>query len=200
MLPLECVVRGYITGSGWKDYLATGEVCGHVLPEGLTESDRLPQPLFTPSTKARQATTRTSAATRPPSSSATASRRWSAPPSTCTGSPQRTPSRAGSSCRHEIRARPRRRWRARARRRGVHSGFVPLLAGGSLRAGRAATIVRQAVRARLLRVGGLGQDVSGAGAAGTRRRRDAREVHRGVRTVDRHLFEEYVADPEVVLR
>jgi phosphoribosylaminoimidazole-succinocarboxamide synthase len=53
MLPLECVVRGYITGSGWKDYLATGEVCGHVLPDGLTESDRLPQPLFTPSTKAQ---------------------------------------------------------------------------------------------------------------------------------------------------
>ncbi|HEX7311500.1 MAG TPA: phosphoribosylaminoimidazolesuccinocarboxamide synthase [Gaiellaceae bacterium] len=53
MLPLECVVRGYITGSGWKDYLATGEVCGHVLPEGLTESERLPQPIFTPSTKAQ---------------------------------------------------------------------------------------------------------------------------------------------------
>jgi phosphoribosylaminoimidazole-succinocarboxamide synthase len=53
MLPLECVVRGYITGSGWKDYLATGEVCGHFLPEGLTESERLPQPLFTPSTKAQ---------------------------------------------------------------------------------------------------------------------------------------------------
>jgi len=53
MLPLECVVRGYITGSGWKDYRATGEVCGHVLPEGLTESERLPQPLFTPSTKAQ---------------------------------------------------------------------------------------------------------------------------------------------------
>jgi phosphoribosylaminoimidazole-succinocarboxamide synthase len=53
MLPLECVVRGYITGSGWKDYLATGEVCGHVLPESLTESERLPQPLFTPSTKAQ---------------------------------------------------------------------------------------------------------------------------------------------------
>ena len=53
MLPLECVVRGYITGSGWKDYLATGEVCGHVLPDGLTESNRLPQPLFTPSTKAQ---------------------------------------------------------------------------------------------------------------------------------------------------
>jgi phosphoribosylaminoimidazole-succinocarboxamide synthase len=52
MLPLECVVRGYITGSGWKDYKATGVVCGHELPEGLTESEKLPEPIFTPSTKA----------------------------------------------------------------------------------------------------------------------------------------------------
>ncbi|HWH55660.1 MAG TPA: phosphoribosylaminoimidazolesuccinocarboxamide synthase [Gaiellaceae bacterium] len=52
MLPLECVVRGYITGSGWKDYQATGATSGHVLPEGLRESDRLPEPIFTPSTKA----------------------------------------------------------------------------------------------------------------------------------------------------
>ena len=53
MLPLECVVRGYLTGSGWKDYVATGEVCGHRLPAGLQESARLPAPLFTPSTKAQ---------------------------------------------------------------------------------------------------------------------------------------------------
>jgi phosphoribosylaminoimidazole-succinocarboxamide synthase len=53
MLPVECVVRGYITGSGWKDYLATGEVCGHRLAEGLRESARLPEPIFTPSTKAQ---------------------------------------------------------------------------------------------------------------------------------------------------
>ncbi|HVC87796.1 MAG TPA: phosphoribosylaminoimidazolesuccinocarboxamide synthase [Gaiellaceae bacterium] len=52
MLPIECVVRGYLSGSGWKDYLATGEVCGHRLPEGLLESERLPQPIFTPATKA----------------------------------------------------------------------------------------------------------------------------------------------------
>ena len=52
MLPVECVVRGYITGSGWKDYQATGKVSGHTLPDGLKESDRLPEPLFTPSTKA----------------------------------------------------------------------------------------------------------------------------------------------------
>jgi phosphoribosylaminoimidazole-succinocarboxamide synthase len=53
MLPIECVVRGYLAGSGWKDYLATGEVCGHRLPEGLRESDRLPEPIFTPATKAQ---------------------------------------------------------------------------------------------------------------------------------------------------
>jgi phosphoribosylaminoimidazole-succinocarboxamide synthase len=52
MLPVECVVRGYITGSGWKDYQATGAVSGIKLPDGLRESDRLPEPLFTPSTKA----------------------------------------------------------------------------------------------------------------------------------------------------
>jgi len=52
MLPVECVVRGYITGSGWKDYLATGKVSGIELPAGLQESQELPEPLFTPSTKA----------------------------------------------------------------------------------------------------------------------------------------------------
>jgi phosphoribosylaminoimidazole-succinocarboxamide synthase len=54
VFPVECVVRGYLAGSGWKDYLRTGEVCGHRLPEGLRESDELPEPIFTPSTKAEQ--------------------------------------------------------------------------------------------------------------------------------------------------
>jgi phosphoribosylaminoimidazole-succinocarboxamide synthase len=53
MLPIECVVRGYLAGSGWKDYRATGEVCGHRLPTRLRESDRLPAPIFTPATKAQ---------------------------------------------------------------------------------------------------------------------------------------------------
>jgi phosphoribosylaminoimidazole-succinocarboxamide synthase len=52
MLPIECVVRGYLSGSGWKDYTATGTVCGHQLPAGLTESAELPEPIFTPATKA----------------------------------------------------------------------------------------------------------------------------------------------------
>ncbi len=52
MLPIECVVRGYLVGSGWKEYRASQSVCGHALPAGLREADRLPQTLFTPSTKA----------------------------------------------------------------------------------------------------------------------------------------------------
>ena len=53
MLPIECVVRGYLSGSGWKDYSKSGLVCGHRLPAGLRESDRLPEPIFTPATKAQ---------------------------------------------------------------------------------------------------------------------------------------------------
>jgi len=52
-LPIECVARGYLSGSGWKDYRATGELCGIRLPPGLRESDRLPEPIFTPATKAQ---------------------------------------------------------------------------------------------------------------------------------------------------
>jgi phosphoribosylaminoimidazole-succinocarboxamide synthase len=51
-LPIECVVRGYVSGSGWKDYQRTGQICGIALPPGLRESDRLPEPIFTPATKA----------------------------------------------------------------------------------------------------------------------------------------------------
>jgi phosphoribosylaminoimidazole-succinocarboxamide synthase len=54
MLPLECVVRGYLSGSGWKDYRESGAVCGHTLQPGLEESARLPEPIFTPSTKAQE--------------------------------------------------------------------------------------------------------------------------------------------------
>ncbi len=54
MLPIECVVRGYLAGSGWADYRKTGVVCGHALPTGLRESERLPEPIFTPATKATE--------------------------------------------------------------------------------------------------------------------------------------------------
>ena len=54
VVPVECIVRGYITGSGWKDYQKTGGICGIALPAGLKECDRLPEPIFTPSSKAEQ--------------------------------------------------------------------------------------------------------------------------------------------------
>jgi len=54
MLPIECVVRGYLSGSGWKSYQQSGEVCGITLPDGLRESDKLPEPIFTPTTKATE--------------------------------------------------------------------------------------------------------------------------------------------------
>ncbi len=54
VIPFECVVRGYLAGSGWKDYRQSGALCGHRLPEGLVESSKLPEPLFTPATKAEQ--------------------------------------------------------------------------------------------------------------------------------------------------
>lgn len=54
VFPVECVVRGYLVGSGWKDYKRTGEVCGHKLPAGLRESDKLAEPIFTPATKAEE--------------------------------------------------------------------------------------------------------------------------------------------------
>jgi phosphoribosylaminoimidazole-succinocarboxamide synthase len=54
VFPVECVVRGYLAGSGWKDYQQTGEICGHILPVGLLESDKLPNPIFTPATKAAE--------------------------------------------------------------------------------------------------------------------------------------------------
>ena len=54
VFPVECVVRGYLEGSGWKDYKRTGKICGHELPEGLRQCDKLPEPLFTPATKAAE--------------------------------------------------------------------------------------------------------------------------------------------------
>ncbi len=53
VFPVECIVRGYLEGSGWKDYLQTGKICGHVLPENLRQCEKLPEPLFTPATKAQ---------------------------------------------------------------------------------------------------------------------------------------------------
>ena len=98
MLPVEIVVRGYLAGSGWVDYQASGAVCGHALPAGLRESDRLPEPIVTPATKAAEGhdlniTEAEAEALCGRDAYARRARRRSR----STRSPRRTPRRAGSS-------------------------------------------------------------------------------------------------------
>ena len=101
VLPIECVVRGYLSGSGWKEYGASGSVCGIPLPDGLRESDRLPEPVFTPGLEGApgRSTTRTSPSSGSSSSSAIAHaealRQLSHPPVRAAGS--RSARRRGSS-------------------------------------------------------------------------------------------------------
>ena len=152
MLPVECVVRGYITGSGWKDYQATGAVSGIELPPGLRESEQLPQPIFTPSTKADvghdEAIDFDRAAelvgdralmerVRDDLDRAVLLRRRPRPRA------RRDPRR------HQVRVRPRPRRRAGRRRRGADARLLALLAGGRLRGRPRPAELRQAVRARL---------------------------------------------------
>ena len=160
MYPVECVVRGYITGSGWKEYRESGSVCGIELPAGLSESEKLPEPIFTPATKAdigdhdeninferavevvgsrdlmedlRDTSIALYEHARRPRGGARDHHR-----------------------RHEVRVRRVALRRGRARRRGADARLLALLAGRRLRAGARPSLVRQAVRARLARPVGLG--------------------------------------------
>ena len=152
MLPVEIVVRGYLSGSGWKDYSSTGVVCGHELPTGLRESDRLPEPIVTPATKAQSGHDENidwQHRRRPRRARALGEGgvRRARP------LPLRRRARRGARNhprRHEVRARDRPRRRAGARGRGADAGLLPLLARGRLRTRWPAALVRQAVRARLL--------------------------------------------------
>jgi len=186
MLPIECVVRGYLAGSGWKDYLATGEVCGHRLPAGLVESQQLPEPLFTPATKALEGHDEN--IDREAGAELVGEERFDEVARLSLELYRTVSERAaalGIILRHEARVRRRRVGPARPRRRGVHARLVALLARRRVRARRPAAVVRQAVRARLLRVARLGQDLSRPRAPGRRRRGDARALRRGVRAADR---------------
>ena len=132
-LPIECVARGYLSGSGWKDYAATGELCGIRLPAGLRESDRLAEPIFTPATKAQSATTSTSVNGTPPT--------WWAPTfwrASATHAPAarrgRRPRRVVRHHRrgHQIRIRAPALRRRDAHRRSAHAGLLEILAEGQL--------------------------------------------------------------------
>ena len=185
VLPIECVVRGYLSGSGWKAYLDDGAVCGVPLPSGLRESDRLPAPIFTPATKAPMGEHDENIPF------------------------ESVETLVGAELAARVRGRlarpvpPRRRGRASARAsssrtRSSSSGVLPsgelLLIdevmtpdssrfwdAASYQPGRAAGELRQAVRPRLARAAGLGQDAAGPGAAAGRRRRDPRPLRRRLR-------------------
>ena len=184
MLPVECVVRGYLTGSGWKDYQATGAVAGITLPEGLRDSEQLPEPIFTPSTKADVGHDETidfdQAAEIVGDRALMAELRdlsialYSFAASHATERGVILADTKFEFGRDACR-------RAAGGRRGAHARLLALLAGRHVRGRQAAAVVRQAVRARLGVGHGLGQEAAGAGDPGRRRRRDPRALRRGLR-------------------
>ena len=187
MLPIECVVRGYLSGSGWKDYRGTGTVCGHALPEGLVESARLPEPIFTPATKATSGhdenITREQAADLVGAELYAEAERLSLELYGFAAAHALERGIIIADTKFEFGVD--RRGRAHPGGRGTDPRLVPLLARGRVRARRRAAVVRQAVRAGLLRVARLGQDRPGAGDPGRPGRRHARPLRRGVRAADR---------------
>ena len=178
---IECVVRGYLAGSGWKEYQKQGTVCEQKLPAGLRESDRLPEPIFTPATKAdtghdenisveRMADPRRLGTDRKAQESFDQSLPvWRGPLRRARHPPGR----------HQVRVRLHR-WRAIAHRRSPDSGLIPLLAGRPVRARTRAAKFRQAVGPRLARVDRLGQDSARAHVAGRNSGADIAALHRGL--------------------
>ncbi len=160
VLPVECVVRGYLVGSGWKDYKTTGSVCGIALPAGLRESDRLEPPIFTPATKAETG-------------------HEADDPGDLLPGPRARRGAGNHPRGHEVRVRGPRR-APHLDRRGPHAGLLEVLAEGRLRSGPLAAELRQAVRARLPRDAPLGQAAAGPGAAAGRGRPHRGEVRGGV--------------------
>ena len=164
MLPVECVVRGYITGSGWKDYQATGAVSGIALPSGLRESEQLPEPIFTPSTKAEVGHDEAidfERAAELVGDRALMERVRDVSIELYTFAADARARAWGDPGGHEVRAGLRRGRRTGARRRGADAGLLALLAGRRLRAGQGPAELRQAVRARLGGRQRLGQAPAG---------------------------------------
>ena len=187
-LPVEAIVRGYLIGSGWKDYQKNGAVCGIALPAGLRQADRLPEAIYTPSTKAavgdhdenvdfdhtvgllgrdlaeqvREASLRDLHRVR-----------------------RLCPDPRHHHRRHQVRVRPGRRRASAPHRRGPDPGLLPLLARRPVPARHQPAELRQAVRARLPGDPGLGQDPARARAAPGDHRQDGGEIPRGGAAPDR---------------
>ena len=151
MFPVECVARGYLTGSGLKEYKARGTVCGIPLPAGLLDGSRLPEPLYTPSTKGEAGTPRREHKLR--------RHRKGCGRGRCRRTEAAYPGHlqaSGRACRvarphprrYQVRVRQNARWNYSCRR-SVDAGFFAILGCGDVEARRPAAFVRQTVRARL---------------------------------------------------
>ena len=181
MIEIECVARGYISGSGWKEYQQQRTVCGIQLPAGLRESDKLPEPIFTPATKAQTGHDENVSFEHVVSligeDLAKRLRDLTLEIYCARGALRRD--EGHHHRRYEIRIRLRGR-RAGARRRGADAGFVALLAGGDVQARRPAVLLRQAVRPRLPGIHPLEQAAARAAAARGSGGEDQREISAGI--------------------
>ena len=189
-LAIECVVRGYLSGSGWKEYVKTGRVCGIDLPAGLRESDRLPRPIFTPSTKAESghdvnitedeagAIVGAGVVAAVRDLSIEVYRRGAA------HAEQQGIIVADTKFEFGLVDTPGSR-EPDAHRRGPDARLVAVLACRRVRPRRCPAQLRQAVRARLPRADRLEQAAAGAGAPARRRGEHAGQVRRGLPAPDR---------------
>ena len=185
MVPVECVVRGYITGSGWKEYQRDGSVCGIALPAGLEESQRLPEPIFTPATKAEvgdhDENVDFERAAEIVGDRALMERLRDVSIALYEHGAAHARERGIilADTKFEFGLDAERN--ADRRRRGADARLLPLLARRRVRAGPRAAELRQAVRPRLGVGERLGQVAPGAGDPRRRGRAHAREVRRGLR-------------------
>ena len=187
MLPIECVVRGYLTGSGWAEYRENGTVCGIRLPAGLENGDRLPAPIFTPAFKAPMGEHDENISFEQTVELVGESARRGAARPVARDLRARRAHRRGARPdprRHQVRVRPRRGRRHDARRRGAHERLVAVLGCRGLGVGhdpaeRMASFDKQIVRDWL--AAQLGQDGHPARAARRDRRAHRRPLPRAAR-------------------
>ena len=185
MLPIECIVRGYLTGSAWKEYRKAGTMHGQrAARPACRRSTQLPEPVFTPSTKAETGPRREHllrGGRRPRRRGDGRARPGTSRSSSTAGAPSWAAERGHHHRRHQVRARARRR-RAGRLRRGADARLAPLLAGRRVEAGHdARRRFDKQPRARLPRGPRLGQDPAAAAAARRGRRRHPRPLRRGLR-------------------
>ena len=179
--PVECIVRGYLVGSGWKDYQQTGTVCGIPLPRGLVEASRLDHPIFTPSTKAPVGAHDVNI-TFDEMIGKVGKKRAEAMRDATIAIYSRAHEYGGKEGHHHRRYQARIRHRRRlhhAHRRGAHTRLFPFLARRWLHAGQDAGQLRQAIRARLSNQSSLGHEVAAAGPAAGNSPENPRKIHRG---------------------